>query len=213
MPLNLRSNSGAFVPFMKYNAKSGRFSARFKDVQGDIELPLPLRLAFDFDNIQTGWVHFSQQGGPPDVVWDPTLAQESQAPSDKHKRGFRVLAYGTQQAAGARNERIGLREIMANSGIFIEAINAMYGEYEAGKQSNPDQLPVFQCSFTETIKGMHGVNYRPVFTLERWVERTQIPGLDEALAIWHAQHAQPVRASEDETYSTDPAYLDDDIPF
>jgi hypothetical protein len=217
MPLNLRSNSGAFVPFVKYNAKSGRFSARFQGVQGDVDLPLPIRLAFDFEHIQTGWIRFNQQGGPPDVLWDPTLVQEAEAPSDKHRRGFRVLVYGTQQAAGAQNERIGLREIMANSAIFIEAINAMYGEYEAGQVDRPDQLPVFQCTRTESIKGVHGINYRPVFTLERWVERAQIPGLDDALAIWKTQHSKPatsIHGEPDEgTYSDDPAYVDDDIPF
>src|SRR3990167_7838995 len=201
MPLNLRSNTGAFVRFMKYNAKSGRFSARFDGVEGDVELPIPIRLAFDFEHIQTGWVRFPKEGGPPDVVWDPTLVQEAEAPSDKHKRGFRVLVYGTQQAAGARNERIGLREIMANSGIFIETINAMYGEYEAGKQGKPGQLPVFQCARTDSIKGTHGINYRPVFTLERWVERGQIPGLDDTLAISKTQHSQLAGAPEGETYS------------
>lgn len=215
MPLNLKSNTGAFVPFMKYNAKAGRFYARFKDVQGDVELPVPLRLAFDFEHIQTGWIRFNSQGGPPEVAWDPSLQQESDPPTDKHKRGFRVLVYGTQQVPGARNERIGLREVMANSAVFIEAINAMYGDYESAMGSKPGQIPVFQCERTESVKGMHGINYRPVFTLERWVSREQIPGLNDALDIWRTQHSQPVANSPDEMGGMEESpYLEDDtIPF
>lgn len=213
MPLNLRSSSGAFVPFLKYNAKAGRFYARFKDVQGDVELPVPIRLAFDFEHIQTGWVRFNQQGGPPEVLWDPTLEQEAEPPSDKHRRGFRVLVYGTQQVAGARNERIGVREIMANSGVFIESINAMYGEYEASKASNQGEVPVFQCARTESVKGVHGINYRPIFTLDRWVARDQLAGLDEALDIWRLQHTPPAGIDVGEPMPDNPAYIDDDIPF
>ena len=213
MPLNLRSNSGAFVPFMKYNAKAGRFYARFKDIQGDVELPIPLRLAFDFPHIQTGWIRFNPQGGLPEVTWDLTVEQEADAPSEKHKRGFRVLVYGTQQVPGARNERIGVREIMANSAVFIETINAMYGEYEALASTRPDEVPVFQCGRTDSIKGVHGINYRPVFTLERWVSRDLLPGLDDAFDIWRTQHSTPAASADDAQTHDDSVYVDDDIPF
>ena len=74
MPLNI-GNDGDFTPYLKYNAKAGRFYIRPPGATEDVELMNP-RLAIDMANIRTGWVCF-QEGLAPEKVWDASLTQRS----------------------------------------------------------------------------------------------------------------------------------------
>ena len=50
MPLNLTVNEGDFTPFIKYNAKAGRWYAKFEGQASEVEIINP-RLLFDMLNI------------------------------------------------------------------------------------------------------------------------------------------------------------------
>ena len=57
MPLNLSVGDGDFTPFMKYNAKAGRFYVRPDGATEETEIINPI-LAFDMANIKTGWLYY-----------------------------------------------------------------------------------------------------------------------------------------------------------
>jgi hypothetical protein len=56
MPLNLTTSEGEFTPYIKYNAKAGRFYVRPDGGTEDVEISNPV-LAFDMANIKTGWIY------------------------------------------------------------------------------------------------------------------------------------------------------------
>ena len=71
MSLNIGSN-GSSRPYVKYNAKSGRWSRRGENGE-DVDIANPT-FAADMANIQTGWMRF-REGQAPDRVLDPSLQQ------------------------------------------------------------------------------------------------------------------------------------------
>ena len=213
MPLNLSVGDGDFTPFLKYNAKAGRFYARADGVDGEVEIVNPV-LAFDMANIKTGWLFYSDGAGP-EKIWDPSLAQEAPKPNDarKFKRGFEVMVYGTDIIPGTR-QRLGLREFSSTAINTIGPIKHMYAEYENGTAANPGCVPVFACKGVKSIAGAYGTNYEPLFVLKQWVPRAKLPAFDEHVA------AMPVKIISKPQHYADPDPMppldrDDagDIPF
>ena len=101
MPLNLSVNEGDFTPYLKYNAKAGRFYVKAEGATEEAEILNPL-LAFDMAHIRTGWL-FYQEGTGPQKVWDPSRDQMAPRPPgpQKWKRGFEVLVYGNAKIPGS----------------------------------------------------------------------------------------------------------------
>lgn len=221
MPLNLSINDGEITPFLKYNAKAGRFYARVQGVDGEIEVDRP-RLAFDMENIKTGWI-FYQEGAGPEKVWDPSRTQMAARPLGprKFKRGFEVMVFGNDDIPGIG--RLGLREFGSTATNVITSILQMFDEYEKGARANPGNVPFFACTGVKAIAGSYGTNYEPRFVLKSWIPRGKIPAFDEV------ERAAPVNngrghAPDDDTgfgnYAPPPADvprgrddLNDDIPF
>src|SRR5262249_45019365 len=174
MPLNLSVNDGDFTPFMKYNAKAGRFYVRAESATEETEITNPL-LAFDMANIRTGWIYYSEGTGP-QKVWDPSLEMQAVRPPGplKWKRGFEVMVFGNALIPGT-SQKIGVREFSSTAGNVIGPMLRMYAEYEAGMRMNADKVPVYACTGVKPITGVHGVNYEPLFSLRQWVERSRIP--------------------------------------
>lgn len=175
MSLNLPEGGGGnYVPYIKYNAKSGRMSYRPEGSKDDVELRTPVKLAFDFQSIQTGWISFSVNGGPPTKRWDPSLKTEALSPepgNDKCKRGFRLLV-----SVGLKG--VGLRELMSTAGVVLEPIKALYETWE--QHGNREEIPVVVFDGAEAVKGVHGTNYKPIFSIEKYVPRENVPGFDVA---------------------------------
>lgn len=219
MPLNLPTESVGFVPYLKFNSKAGRFSAKVKSANGfvDVEIVKP-KLAFDFANIKTGWVAFGVSG-PPQTSWDPSLAQSAPNPGwDKVKRGFRVRVVGSSvnietqdQTLSGTTPILGLRELMSTAIATTNPIMEMYNEWESLTMEHPDELPLYQCTGTIPLSGANGTNYRPVFELTGWVTRASLTALDD---VPDDLSHQPVNtlANLDEPPPAEP-YPDDDIPF
>lgn len=219
MPLNLQTSDGDFTPYLKYNAKAGRWYFRPQGAQTDVEIFNP-RFAVDFANIKTGWF-FYQEGQGPEKVYDPSQTQAAPRPAGpkKFKRGFEVLVFGSDQVNGSGV--LGLREWSSTASNVISAINAMYAEYEAGVNANPGKVPFFACVGVTAVNGAYGTNYEPGFKLLGWVERTKIPAFDEHLSNSPApvQSAAVVAGFGDprptppmQAYSMEQAH-DESIPF
>ena len=186
MPLNLTINDGEIVPYLKYNAKAGRFYIR-NDSGEEVEVDKP-KLAFDFANIKTGWIYF-EQGSGPEKIWDPApgvIAAKPVGPR-KFKRGFEVMVYSSQ---------LGVREFIATATNCISAILQMYAAYESARKTNAGKAPIFECVGVKAISGMYGTNYEPTFILNGWAK---VPAFDE--------HA-PLKPTTETM-----AKLDDEIPF
>jgi hypothetical protein len=208
MPLNLRVNDGDFTPYIKYNAKAGRWYIKGDDGV-EVEVVNP-RLVFDMSNIKTGWIDYPEGAGP-EKVWHPTATTRAPQPNPRFKEGFEVLVFGPD--AMASGGKVGLREFSSVAVNCKHAVIDLYSEYEALEKANPGKLPFVHCVGVEPISGKYGTNYEPKFKIIGWVERAKVPEFDanrptEAPASngdWQAP------ASGSPAKGADP--LDDEIPF
>lgn len=213
MPLNLSVSDGEFVPYLKYNAKAGRFYVKPEGATSDIEIMNPL-LAFDMENIKTGWLYYAEGSGP-EKLWDPSLSQMAPRPPGpkKFKRGFEVMVYGNAIIPGTQ-KKLGLREFSSTAGNVITAILNMYADYEAGAKANVGMIPVYACEGVKPINGAYGTNYEPMFTLKTWVPRAKVPEFDEHAAKRSEpedDRAPPPRLAAAGGRTVDD--MSDDIPF
>lgn len=171
MGLNIVTDSGDFVPYVKYNAKAGRWYV--KGDSGDVEVMSPVFVA-DFANIRTGWLYFSA-GSAPERVMDETLTHPAPKPDrtytdDKGKvrdcfsRGF-MLDLFSDACFG------GVAELSSTSAVMNKAINGLYEQYEVSPEAQAGKLPVVKFVQAAPITGKHGTNYEPVFQIEKWVDR------------------------------------------
>jgi hypothetical protein len=197
MPLNLTVADGDFVPYIKYNAKAGRWYVKQEGSSEDIEIVNPA-LAFDLANIRTGWLFYSEGSGP-EKVWDPSPAQMAPRPPGprKFKRGFEVMVYGN---AAVGKVKLGLREFSSTAANVIGAMLRMYNEYEEHAEENKGKVPVFACKGVKPITGAYGVNYEPQFELQTWVDRSRVPEFDKHVTVVE----KPAPVKDD---------MDQDIPF
>ncbi len=218
MPLNLGGDND-FTPYLKYNAKAGRFYVRPQGITQDVEVINP-RLAIDMANIRTGWIYYPEGGGP-EKVWDVSLAQMAPKPPGpkKFRRGFELMVLGRDNLPGIGF--LGLREWSSNAGNANNAIVKMYEAYEQGMNANPGKVPFYICTGVEGVNGQFGTNYEPRFELRAWVERAKCPEFDDFLekqSIRHDGAASHANGTNGATPSGPPPTqsgvdLNSDIPF
>lgn len=216
MALNLSAGGdGDFTPYLKYNAKAGRFYVRPQGATQDVEVERP-RLVIDMPNIKTGWIYYAEGGGaPPEKVWDPSLSQMAPRPAGpkKFKRGFEALVVGADPIQGVG--KLGLREFGSTAGVVISAILKMYDAYEAGAKDNAGKLPFYRCSGVVPVEGKYGTNYEPNFQLIGWVERVKVPEFDSHGSGEDSFGSPPPTGGYDERNPPPQTRndLDDEIPF
>jgi len=174
--LNL-STGGEFSPFLKYNAKAGRWFVR-GDNAIDIEVPNP-RFAIDLENIRVGWVLFPQ-ASPPSFVWD-VQGMRAPKPDGDYKDGFKVFIMGTDVQPALAGKSLGVREWSSNAYAAKAGMMDIHRQYQEGKAQNPDKVPVVRCVSVKVIKGEYGDSFEPVFVIEAWVERSRLPQLTAAV--------------------------------
>lgn len=150
MPINV--SSGEIKPFIKYNAKAGRWFV------GEDELPLPVRLVADFQNLRTGWFRFSE-GMAPERVLDPALDNEAPKPGQGFKRGFILTVLSKQHGA---------LEFSSASFHTLSAIADVFNEWEQGDTT---KLPIIECSGVTAMKDKFGTNYKPSFRIKQLIDR------------------------------------------
>lgn len=211
MPLNLSVSEGDFTPYLKYNAKAGRFYAKPENGDSEIEILNP-SIAIDMANIRTGWLYYAEGSGP-EKVWDPspdTAAPKPPGPK-KFKRGFEVLVIGNAEIPGT-GQRLGLREFSSTAGNVITSILRMHAEYEAGMAANVGKVPVYACKGVKPINGAYGTNYEPLFQLVQWVGRSQVSEFDAHAPAPPPRRADPISSGPPPGHPAGET-LNDDIPF
>jgi hypothetical protein len=152
--------------------------------------------------IKTGWIYHPEGAGP-EKVWDPSNQQMAPKPPGpkKFKRGFEVQFFSNALIPGTK-EKIGLREFSSTANVVLESINEMYEEFEAGAAKNPGKVPVYHLTGVKPVEGSYGTNYKPLFVLKQWVDRSLIPDFDRV-------KEEPPQDSEHPAGDA----MDDSIPF
>lgn len=156
--LNIVSNNADYDPYVKYNAKAGRWYAKIGETESEIQNPVFIA---DFANIKTGWILFLE-GQAPSKIWDTNLSTPAARPDEKHKRGFSLRLF-------SNNSFGGVVELSSSSMHLCSAINELYEQYEAARGNNPGALPVVKFTGSTPMKDKMGTNYKPNFIIEKWV--------------------------------------------
>lgn len=187
MPIKVYS--GEIKPFIKYNAKAGRWFV------GEDELSLPVRLVADFQNLRTGWFRFSE-GAAPERVLDPALDNEAPKPGQRFKRGFIVTVLSKQHGA---------LEFSSASFHTLSAIADVFNEWESGDTT---KLPIIECNGVTAMKDKAGTNYKPNLKIKQLINRPdELPNVKhEGTSIGGAPAQQPPRHLSGVNF-------DDEIPF
>jgi hypothetical protein len=158
--LNIGSQGGNFDNYCKFNSKAGRFYV--KGANGDVEV-VPTAFIADLSNIKTGWVQFVA-GQAPSRTWDASLSTPAPQPSPDHKRGFSLRLF-------SQNTFGGVVEMSSSSMHLCAAINDLYTAYSAEAAKYPNQVPVVKFEGTTVQKDQKGQNYKPIFSIVKFVDR------------------------------------------
>lgn len=158
MSLYTAPTGGNFIPYVKYNAKAGRWYV--KGDNGEQEVVNPVFVA-DFKTVKRVWASFSE-GQAPDIVEFETFESNVPRPSDKHKLGIKLLMF-------SKNSFGGVVEFVSTAANACEPIAALYDKYE--KNAKPDEVPVVKVTGVQPVTGKHGTNYVPQFEIEKFIPR------------------------------------------
>lgn len=164
MPLGIEPRSSEdFIPYVKYDAKAGRWFTKIVD-GGEVAEVRDMTAIFDLENIKLGWLLFNE-GAAPEANWDN--GSVAPAPSPKHRRGFSVNLFSPQKLGG-------LREMRSNANASITAIKLLYEEqFENAPERAKGLVPVVTCESVIPIKAAKGTNYQPVLKIAKWVPRPE----------------------------------------
>lgn len=177
MALNIIQPGGDYDPYVKYNAKSGKFY-----LKDDVEV-LPTEFLADLANIKTGWLKFVA-GMAPSRVWDESLTRPADRPHEDYKRGFSLRLM-------AKTTFGGVVELSGSSMHLCGAINDLYEAAEKQFAANPGKVPVIKFNGTSIMKDKQGMNYKPNFVLDRWVDAPpEFSGYEETKAAPQAAAVQ-----------------------
>lgn len=191
------SEGGDSTPFVKYDAKSGRWFCRFevgKDFEGNPQwedrMVPDANVVFvaNLDAIEIGWIHF-QSGQGPETALAPVSAGKTPSPNKNYKSGFRLMTFSDANFGG-------LREWMANSAAANGAMNDLYDLFEQQKGANPGKAPVVKFVRAEPVGKGEKQNYRPVFDIVQWTARPAEFDGAEANPPAQSQQAQATVAND-----------------
>ena len=175
MALGFTKNSGEeFLPSFRFNSVSGdaTVNGSKKNADGvtwdkfEHEVKFPVKLAADFANIQTGWIHFSASGPSFHLV---KLGERlPPKPSEDHKQGFKLRLY---------NKEFGACDFANSSKTVGEALDFLHDEYLKHEKENAGKIPVIEITGVEkiVIKTREGSkNYKkPAWSIVSWIPRPE----------------------------------------
>jgi hypothetical protein len=192
MGLGLSVSSGDFIPFCKFDARAGRWFR--KGENGDVDITDGFTAAFDFEQIEVGWMAFTAGTAPAYVTQNIALGVPAKPAGDNWKQGFRCnIALGTAQGGG-------VYELSSTAKALIGVIDRMHTEYSEAPEKSQGKLPVLKMSGTSVIetKGPNGTtrNYAPNLSIMAWVDRPA------SLAKKGAAPVAPIVAAPPATGST-----------
>lgn len=176
MAFGMNTQTGNFLPIVKYDARAGRFFRVDKDngITEQVDITDPnMKFAIDFGSIEVGYVQFSAQGPVRHMVpYDGrSLPAQPQDKDDKGKLvsrpGFYALVAG--QALG------GIREWCSNAAILLNALDELFNLYAEQPEAAAGKIPLISIVSTVPVTSGTGAqkstNYKPVFKIVGWVDR------------------------------------------
>lgn len=152
--------TGDMTPFVKYNAKAGRWYVKKDGSEQEVQNPV---FVADLANVKKAWMHF-QEGQAPNVVVFPDVNASVPKPSENHKLGLSMTLFSAKQFGG-------VVKLESNSINTCKALSDLHALYEAAPESKQGKLPVVKVTGAVPIKGNYGTNYSPSFAIEKWVDR------------------------------------------
>ena len=158
-----KKSSGSFNPFIKYDAKAGRWGAK----RGDdiVDVTQGFNAVFDIGGCQLGWLIFANGQGPQEVLQHNSMGFPPQPAGDKWQQGFKCLVALPPSLGG------GIYDWSSNASVTTEAFDEMHSAYMEGAAQHPGKLPVFAMTGVKAIKGAKATNYKPLMELKAWVDR------------------------------------------
>lgn len=167
MGLGLQMGDGNFTPYVKFDARAGRWFT--KSATGDIDITDGFTAVFDFDQIEIGWMIFASGVAPAYVTQDISLGLPAK-PQGDWKQGFKMNIALPSSIAGG-----GARELSSTAKAMIGVIDRLHTEFSEAPERAAGKLPVLKMSGTTVVetKGPQGVtrNYSPNLSIVSWVDR------------------------------------------
>lgn len=202
------SGGGEIVPFLKYNAKAGRMFRvdRVQTASGweakEVDITNDFSAVIDLENIMVGWVYYGPNGPQRQMavyMKDPMPVR----PPDKddkgkllYKSGFSVRLALSKDCGG------GVREFGSSADTVTNAMGALHDQYLAAPEKNEHKLPIISIREVVAEKGSYGTNYRPVFSIDGWVDRPASLAQGNVNGAIHDAQEPPQRATPPATGST-----------
>lgn len=163
-------NSKSFMGFVKFNAKAGRITRRDRDngENTDVDITRSFKAVMDVENIEHGWMDFDTGGAPSMMLVHNTEVLPAK-PSDKHRKGFRIVLKLSKENGGD------IRELSSHAASFSRGLDKLHDDYLAGAKNNAGKVPVVVLNEPIPIVTGDGVkkqtNYAPSFEIVGWVKR------------------------------------------
>jgi len=161
-------DGGDFVPYIKYDARAGRWYNRVEGQDDLDEITNPVAI-WDLATAEGGWIAYLEGMGP-DYQMDMN-GQPSPRPSDKHKRGFKLRMFSDKNLGG-------LREFSSTAKTVVTAVNTIFEAYAAAPEKAAGKLPVVAC--TGVLKKTVGRAdvYEPQLSIVDWADRPEAFGAE-----------------------------------
>lgn len=170
------SGGGDIVPFVKYDARAGRFfrNDRTQDTSGNysnaaVDITSNFKAVLDLENIEVGYLRFAA-GSAPEFQLVRLGQPMPPKPADaKWKQGVRVMMKLHASCGGD------IRETSSNAAAFLKGIDELHTAYQAQAGVNPGKLPIVTLKTTIPVTSGSGdkksTNYQPVFEIVGWAAR------------------------------------------
>lgn len=167
MGLGLSMGDGTFTPYVKFDARAGRWFTKSAD--GDIDITDGFTAVFDLEQIEVGWMMFASGVAPVYVTQNINLGVPPKPASGDFKQGFKMNIALPGLIAGG-----GARELSSTAKALIGVIDRLHTEFEETHKIEA-RLPVVKMNGTTVVetKGPNGTtrNYAPNLAIVDWVTR------------------------------------------
>lgn len=168
-------DSGDIVPFVKYDARAGRFFRNDRSEQNGaysntpVDITSNFKAVMDLENLEVGYLLFAAGAAPQSLLvklGDPMPHKPADA---KWKQGVRVMMKLHASCGGD------IRETSSNAAAFLKGFDDLHSLYESTKVANANKLPIVVLKTTVPITSGSGdkrsTNYQPVFEIAGWAAR------------------------------------------
>lgn len=168
-------DNGDIVPFVKYDARAGRFFRNDRSEQNGaysnnaVDITSSFKAVMDLENLEVGYLLFAAGAAPAFNLVKLGEPMPNKPADGKWKQGVRVMMKLHKDCGGD------VREISSNAAAFLKGFDELHSLYESGKGANPGKLPIVVLKTTVPITSGSGekksTNYQPVFEIAGWAPR------------------------------------------